>query len=121
MRQITKDLNTLRDDDLITILLYCLYKFTDDPDYATISELAYTLDKDNFYKMCATFGGTTLRIPTLDEYRMLVKVMLIFQYVNADGLSFVEACEKADVQNMDLDEISNLYSLMSEVLDSYEE
>ncbi len=121
MRQVTKDLNTLKEDDLITIILYCLYKFTRNPDYAAISELAYTVDKDSLYKLCATYGGCTIRIPTLKEYKDIVKVMLIFQYVNGDGLTFSEACEKAGIGDMSIDDITEIYSIMSEVLDSYEE
>ena len=120
MRQITKDLNTLKDDDLITIILYCIYKFTDDPDYVTISELAYTLDKDSMYKLCATFGGTTVKIPTLEEYKRMIKVMLVFDYVNREGLTFEEACEKANIED-DLEEVTKMYSLISEVVSNYEE
>jgi len=120
MRQITKDLNNLREDDLITIILYCLYKFTNDPKLSTVSELAFTLDKDNLYNLCSTFGGTTLRVPTLDEYKKIVKVMLVFEYINRDGLSFSEACSKAGVDNLD-EEIISIYSIMNEVLESYEE
>ena len=121
MRQITKDLNMLREDDLITIILYCLYKFTKDPNYAAISELAYTVDKDSLYRLCSTFGGCTIKIPTLQEYKDIVRVMLIFQYVNGDGLSFVEACNKAGVDDTNISNITEIYSIMSEVLDSYEE
>lgn len=121
MKQITKDLNVLREDDLITIILYCLYKFTNDPEYAAISELAYTVDKDSLYRLCATYGGCTIKIPTLKEYRRILKVMLIFDYMNSDGLSFKEACDRADISEDDIDSVANIYSIMSDVLDSYEE
>lgn len=121
MRQVTKDLNTLKEDDLITIILYCLYKFTKDPDYAAISELAYTVDKDSLYKLCSTYGGCTIRIPTLQEYRNIVKVMLIFQYVNSEGMSFEEACKKANIDGISLEDIYDIYSIMSEVIESYAE
>lgn len=120
MKEIIKDLNKLKEEDLITIILYCIYKFTNDPEYSTISELAYVLDRNSFYNMCATFGGTTLKIPTLKEYKTMVKVMLIFDYVNSDGLSFSEACNKLGVSESDEDIIS-MYSMMNEVLESYEE
>lgn len=120
MKQITKDLNTLREDDLITIILYCLYKFTKNPDYAAISELAYTVDKDSLYKLCATYGGCTIRIPTLNEYREIVKVMLIFDFMNSDGLTFTEACERAGIKEDEMSNITEIYSIMSEVIDSYE-
>ena len=121
MKQVTKDLNTLKEDDLITIILYCLYKFTKDPEYAAISELAYTLDKNNLYKLCATFGGCTIKIPTLKEYKDIIKVMLIFQFMNGDGLSFDEAYSKANIDDMSKEDVIEIYSIMSEVLDSYEE
>jgi len=120
MTQTSKDLDLLKEDDLITIILYCLYKFTKDSDYAAISELAYTVDKDSLYRLCSTFGGCTIKIPTLDEYRKIVKVMLIFQYINSDGLSFTEACEKAGTDDMNIEDIYEIYSIMNEVLDSYE-
>lgn len=120
MRQITKDLNTLEEKDLITIILYCIYKFTQDPNYATISELAYTLDKDSLYKLCSTFGGTTIKVPTLREYRNMVKVMLIFDYVNSDGLTFSEASEKAGVTDDELDSVTEMYSIMLKVLETYD-
>jgi len=121
MKQITKDLNTLREDDLITIILYCLYKFTNNPEYAAISELAYTVDKDSLYRLCATYGGCTIKIPTLSEYRKILRVMLIFDFMHSDGLSFKEACDKAGVNDDDMSDITNIYSIMSDVLDSYEE
>lgn len=119
MTQSRLDINKLKEDDLITIILYCIYKFTGDTDFSTIAELAYTLDKDSLYKLCATFGGTTIKIPTMQEYKTMAKVMLVFEYVNSDGLTYVEACNKADVKYDDKD-IIEMYNLMQEVLESYE-
>ena len=119
MRQIIKDLNKLREDDLVTIILFCLYRMTGDPEYSTIAELAYTLDRNSMYNLCATFGGTTLKIPTLQEYKDLVNVMLVFDYVNSDGLSFEEACSKTGVDPLD-DKVINTYQTMSEILSEYE-
>ena len=118
MTQTSKDLNLLKEDDLITIILYCLYKFTKDPDYAAISELAYTVDKDSLYKLCSTFGGCTIKIPTLEEYKFIIKVMLVFQYINSDGLDIKEACDKAGIE---IDEkFIKIYGIMSEVINLYE-
>ena len=55
MRQLTRDVSKLKEDDVINILLYAIYKLTNDPEYSAISELAYVLDKDSLYKLCATF------------------------------------------------------------------
>ena len=119
MRQITKDINTLKENDLISIILYSIYLFTKDPEYATIAELAYTLDKDSMNKLCATFGGTTIKVPTLKQYKQMIKVMLVFDYVNREKLSLTEACEKAEIEDVDLEEVIKMYSMMSKVVDLY--
>ena len=120
MKQITKDLNLLKDEDLITILLYCLYRFKDDSDYSTLAELAFTVDKDSMYNLCATFGGTTLKIPTLDEYKTVAKVMLVFDFMNSDGLNFADSCDKAGLDCTN-SEVIRLYEIMKEVINLYEE
>lgn len=119
MKQITKDLNRLREDDLITIILFCLYKMTGDPEYSTIAELAYTLDRNSMYNLCATFGGTTLKVPTLQEYKDLVNVMMVFDYVNSDGLTFEDACSEVGIDYLD-DKVISAYQTMSEILSEYE-
>ena len=49
MRQLTRDVSKLKEDDVINVLLYAIYKLTNDPEYSAISELAYVLDKDSLY------------------------------------------------------------------------
>ena len=120
MKQITRDLNLLKEDDLVTIILFCLYKMTGDPLLSTISELAYTLDKESLYNLCSTFGGTTIKIPTLKEYKDMTSVMLVFELINSSGLTFAEACEELGIDPLD-DKIITMYSTMNEVLESYEE
>ena len=119
MRQITKDLNTLKEDDLITIILFCLYKMTGNPEYATISELAYTLDRNSMYNLCATFGGTTLKIPTLKEYKDMVSTMLVFNNVHAEKMTFEDACKSVRIDATD-ESILKMYNILEEVLESYE-
>ena len=46
--------------------------------------------------------------------------MLIFDFMNSDGLTFTEACEKAGIKDDEMSNITEIYSIMSEVLDSYE-
>ena len=41
--------------------------------------------------------------------------------MNGDGLSFDEAYSKADINDMSKEDVIKIYSIMSEVLDSYEE
>mgnify|MGYP000391591427 CR=1 FL=1 len=76
MRQLTRDVSKLKEDDVINVLLYAIYKLTNDPEYSAISELAYVLDKDSLYKLCATFGGATIKIPPLSLFKNITKALL---------------------------------------------
>ena len=62
-----KDLTTLKEPDLYSLSMFTLYKLVDIPEYSSISELSYILDKTNLLKLCEYFGGTTIKIPTLND------------------------------------------------------
>lgn len=121
MKQIKKDLNTLRDQDLINIILYGLYKITEDPEYSAISELIYILDKDNLFKLCSAFGGCTIKIPTLQELSDLTKTLLVYQYVNGEGKSFAQALKEAGIEGDQKKKVFNMYNILSEVISEYEQ
>lgn len=118
--QTTRDLNTLKDKDIISLILFCIYKLSEDPEYSTLSELIYVLDKDSLYKLCATYGGCTLKIPTISELRTLTNVLLLYQYVNIDGLSFVDACTLLGVDNKNRKSVSELYKKVLDIIQTYE-
>ena len=118
--QTTRDLNTLKDKDIISLILFCIYKLSEDPEYSTLSELIYVLDKDSLYKLCATYGGCTLKIPTISELRTLTNVLLLYQYVNIDGLSFVDACTLLGVDSKNRKSVSELYKKVLDVIQTYE-
>jgi hypothetical protein len=119
VKQITKDLNLLKDNDIINILLFGLYKLKDDPEYSALSELIYVLDKDSLYKLCATYGGTTLKIPTIDELKEITNVLLLFQYINVDKKSFSEACNLIDPNCNDKKYLLQMYNKFVEILENY--
>ena len=119
--QTTKDLEKLKEKDLISLILFFIYKLSKDPEYSTISELIYVLDKESLYKLCSTFGGCTLKIPTINELKTLTNVLLIYQYVNIDGLSFVKACEMLNVDTKNRKEVLKLYEKVMEIVSSYDE
>lgn len=117
MRQITKDINTLRDKDIVSILLFCLYKMTDDPEYSIISELAYVLDKESMYKLCSTFGGVTVKIPTIEEYEKIIKIIMIFQKVNIEGKELQDVLQELRVNQDDLESILECYEKLTPTIE----
>ncbi len=114
----TSDLSKLTENDVLNIILYGIYKLTKDPRYSTLGELIYTLDKDNLYKLCSEFGGTVIKIPTLEELRNATKAFLIYQEVHK-GRQFAKVCEELEVVPSERKEILELFGVLSEILEGY--
>lgn len=55
--KLQRGLNNLKEQDLYSLSLFCLYKLMGTNEYSSLSELAYILDKDNLLNLCEFFGG----------------------------------------------------------------
>ena len=119
MRQLTKDVSRLKENDIINVLLYAIYKLTNTPEYSAISELAYVLDKDSLYKLCATFGGATIKIPPLSLFKNITKALLIVELMQK-GETFDDAYLKAEVDVRDKTEVIKIVNQLVEILDNYD-
>lgn len=120
MKRITKDINLLKENDILNIILFGLYKLTNEPQYAAISELAYTLDKDNLFKLCATFGGTTIKIPTLSELETLTKALLLIQYM-FEGKSYGESIVLLNIDPVADKDVLNMYDILIDTIEGVNE
>ena len=80
--EITASLNNLSKEDTLSMLLFTLYKLKNEPKYSVLSELCYILDSDNLNKFLSYFGGTTIKVPTARELRLLVQAMVLYQHVD---------------------------------------
>ena len=67
MGRIREELTKLKDVDVYSLILFVLFKARNVPELASLSALAYVLDKDNLLKLCEYFGGQTITIPTITE------------------------------------------------------
>jgi hypothetical protein len=117
--RIKENLITLSDMDTWSLVLFVLYKIKDIPEYSTISEMAYVLDKDNLLKLCEYFGGLTIKIPTIDELELLVHSLVLYQYVNIDGMEYDKAIELVGKDSLDLRAIKSGYIKICEILSKY--
>lgn len=117
--RIKEELATLRNVDLWSLTLFALYKVRDVPEYSTLSELAYVLDKDNMLKLCEYFGGTTIRVPTIAELEGIVQALVLYQYVNIDGMEYEEAVKMLGESSCDYRTIKSNYSSVCDVLNQY--
>ena len=117
--KIKENLMTFKDADIWTLILFTLYKIKDLPEYSSICELAYVLDKDNMLKLCEYFGGMTITIPTIDDLENLVYALVLYQHVNIDGMDYDDAVKMLGEKSSNLRTIKANYVKVCEVLSEY--
>lgn len=118
--KIKERLLTFKDIDIWSLILFTLYKIKDTPEFSTISELAYVLDKDSMLKLCEYFGGLTIKIPTIEELEDLVYALVIYQHVNIDGMDYNNAVKLIGEKSSNLRNIKFNYMKICDILDKYE-
>jgi len=107
---IKANLNTLHLSDIYSLMLFITYKLQDIPEYAILSELCYLLDGNNLTRLLTYFAGRTIKIPTEEEFATMANALLLYQYINIDGNTLVEAQAKLeDTTPKQLEKITNLY------------
>lgn len=116
---IKEELNQLKETDVYSMLLFVLYQMKNLPEYSVLSELAYILDKQNLLNLCEYFGGLTIEIPTIDELESLLNSLLMYQYIDIEGLSYNDAVNKIGFNSFDLRKIKKDYSRLSKILENY--
>ena len=120
MSRIKEELATLKETDIYSLLLFSLFKLRNVPEYASLSELVYILDKDSLLKLCEYFGGMTLKIPTVNELESLVYTLVLYQYVNIDGMDYNEAIKLIGHKSSDLKRVKSDYRKLCALLEEYD-
>lgn len=116
---IKTEIEKLKEPDLWSLLLFVLFKIKDDPEYSGLSELAYILDKKNMLKLCEYFGGCTIRIPTIEELETLIYGLLLYQYVDIEGIMFENAIPLVQREGVDIKQVKAAYHKIHETLSTY--
>lgn len=116
---IKEELNKLRTNDTYSLILFVLYKLRDIPEYSGVSELAYTLDENNFLNLCEYFGGLTITIPTIKEIRDIVDALLLYQYVDIDGMAYDDAVIKIGFDSSQLRHTKKIYTKIKGIIKGY--
>lgn len=118
---IKQELNKLKEMDVWSLMLFVLYNYQNIPEYSSISELAYILDKKNLLKLCEYFGGSTMRIPTIHELETTLYAMLLYEYVHRERYDNDTAIAMLHVENKHkLNEILQYYDALSKVMEEYQ-
>lgn len=114
-----KDILKLKDTDLYSLSMFTLYKLRDVPEYSSLSELAYILDKQNLLKLCEYFGGTTIKIPTIRELHLIMQVLLLYQYVNIEHIPYSKSVDLIGFESKNLREIKTIYTKLCKILEDF--
>ena len=116
---IKEEIKTLRDVDIYSLSMFALYKLINVPEYCTISELPYILDKENTLRFCQYFGGRTIKVPTLEELHSIMNILLLYEYVNIEGKSYDEAIKLIGFESRELRKVKSIYSKLCNILNDY--
>ena len=117
---IKANLNNLHLSDIYSLMLFIIYKLQDVPEYAVLSELCYLLDGNNLTRLLTYFAGKTIKIPTEEEFTTMANALLLYQYINVDGMTLVDAQAKLeDVTPKQVDKITELYLQILPVMRQY--
>ena len=116
-----KKLDKLTEKDIWTLLLFVLYKTNNVPEYSSLSQLSFILDKDSLFKLCEYFGGTTITIPTMDELEILIYSLLLYQYVDIEKIQYDEALSiiAKNSNNKFISNIATLYKKIKNIIGNY--
>ena len=116
---IKQELEKLKEIDVWSLMLFVLFKVKDVPEFSSLSELAYILDKKNLVKFLEYFGGTLLRVPTLDELESMIYGLLLYQYVDIEKLTLEDAITVLRVSDEKEKECRKNYKKVQSILQQY--
>lgn len=116
---IDRDLTRFTQSDIYSIVCELLYKIKDNESYSVMSELAYILDKNSFIKFMQYFGGTTISIPTLEDFRQTIRVIQLYHYFNIENMSWKDALVKAGFEKNETRSAQRRLIEFTKVLNSF--
>lgn len=115
-----EDLDALKVEDIYSLMLFTIYKMKNMPEYSTLSELSYVLKQDSFLNFLEYFGGTTITVPTISELKVVLKALLLYQYVKIENIEYRKAVRLIDLEENKLKDIKKCFCVISDVLDKYD-
>lgn len=117
---IKNKLNALNLSDIYSLILFILYKIQNVPEYQILSELCFLLDGANMTRLLAYYAGKTIKFPTKEEMTDVTSALLLYQYINIDGMSLSEAQYKLGQKSeTNKERILNLYLKILPIMKQY--
>lgn len=117
--KIRTELENMTTSDIYSLMLFAMYKATELPEYSSLSQLAYILDKDNLLKFCEYFGGLTIKVPTIAELEIFVHALMIYQEVDVEKKDFELCAQRFKTQEFPYTKIIDAYKNIKQLLRDY--
>ena len=116
---IDRDLSRFSQSDVYSIVCELLYRIKEDESYSIISELAYILEKDSFIRFMQYFGGTTVSVPTLEDFKQAIKIIQLYHYFSIENMSWKDALVKAGFERNETRSAQRRLMEFTRVLNSF--
>ena len=116
---ISQALEEMSQEDIYSLLLFALFKLKDIPEYLTLSELSYILDNKNFINFIEYYGGMTIKVPTRDEFKLIIDALLIYQFVNIENNPIDNAYKMLEFSKERFSEVYPTYIKLIDILAEY--
>lgn len=121
MNEIIQDnLNFLKYEDLYSLVLFVLANLRNVPEYKILSELSYILDKKNLLNFLGYFGGMTIKIPPLKDFKLLYKSLLLYELVDIEKIKYEDALKKIKLDGISTTELKDCYNQICNTLENYD-
>lgn len=91
-KNILEEINTNSEMYYISLLLLSSLK---KKCYSNIPELSLILDEENLLRLINVYGGQTITIPTKEEVKKYLQIVMVYYYSEIKGLQIKEAMKKA--------------------------
>lgn len=114
------ELNKLTNDDIYSLILFTIFQLKKLPEYAVLSELIYSVDRNSLLNLCKQFGGMTIKLPTLEELNTVVDGLLLYCYVQLEHKSIDDALLLLSKDIDNLDDVKKVYQQIGEVVSDYD-
>ena len=119
--KVKQEILKLKQSDIYSLMLFVLFKLKNIPEYSTLSELSFVLDKDNFLNLCEYFGGLTIKIPTINELQSIVYSLMLYQYVEIENKSLSDSLKLiGDVPDIDMNKVKEDYFKICDLSGEYQ-
>lgn len=116
MKNIYSEINKFKTKDIYNLMLYILYKVSDDPQYSTLSQLSYILNKEDLLKLCSCYGGLTIKIPSIDELELMLNALFVFYEVDIQKQDMTKTLNNFQTTISERYKIKKAYSAIKNTL-----